>query len=446
MVVQYTARRAQAGRNGEPDHFGDVMSQRETSCMLPAVFRNPVQRIMLMANGNLQRVLSAYYNLPVSVEVVYNEPEAPLPKAPQLPVRYRRSINLVCNRTIVCSAQSTVDLLTQKAADLVVSGGVGIGQLFRYMNVLPTFTLLEAQLSDTDGSFSRLYELRSQDVACVILEEFPDGMLDPDYCNHRTRQPGAGQAQPGAGNALPKAAAGGIRRFWKDVSVGERDGHYVVLLDKRPVKTPDGQLLRVAAGRGGALALAWLVAGEWEAQREVVGAHSLPLTSLVARSIDGLADAAARRDVVDRLLKYFQTDSACLHDEYPRALVELQRRHYAPILDWARATYGIELRTTADLFALRQAPEAAARLRDAAAAFSPLKLAALERAVMAAKSFLIGLALVEQRITAEEAAQASQVEANAQTKLWGELENAHDLDNAAIRQILGAAACAALGA
>ncbi|KAI9500446.1 hypothetical protein BX070DRAFT_195902 [Coemansia spiralis] len=159
------------------------MSQRETSCMLPAVFKNPVQRIMLMANGNLQRVLSAYYNLPVSVEVLFSEPEDSWRVAERkLPIRYCRDINLICNRTIVCSAQSTVDLLTQKAADMVISQGVGIGQLFRYMNVLPTFSLLEAHLSDTDGSFSRLYELRSEDVVCTITENFPDGMLSPDYC------------------------------------------------------------------------------------------------------------------------------------------------------------------------------------------------------------------------------------------------------------------------
>ncbi|KAI8319638.1 hypothetical protein GQ54DRAFT_264975 [Martensiomyces pterosporus] len=159
------------------------MSQRETSCMLPAIFKNPVQRIMLMANGNLQRVLSAYYNLPVSVEVLFNEPEDPKRLNERLlPIRYNRNINLVCNGTVVCSAQSTVDILTRKAADLVINQGVGIGQLFRTMNVLPTFALIEAHLSDKDSSFSRLYELRSGDVVCTIKEEFPDGMLDADYC------------------------------------------------------------------------------------------------------------------------------------------------------------------------------------------------------------------------------------------------------------------------
>ncbi|KAJ2441526.1 chaperone [Coemansia sp. RSA 2440] len=65
---------------------------------------------------------------------------------------------------------------------------------------------------------------------------------------------------------------------------------------------------------------------------------------------------------------------------------------------------------------------------------------------MTAKSFLIALALVEQHVSVEDAACAAQVEATAQTQLWGELENAHDLDNAAMRQILGASACAALNA
>ncbi|KAJ2174495.1 hypothetical protein EV181_007164 [Coemansia sp. RSA 532] len=101
-----------------------------------------------------------------------------------MPVRYSRDINLVCNRRVVCSAQSTVELLTCKAVDLVVRQGVGIGQLFRYMNVLPMFRLLEAHLSDEDASFDRLYELRSEDVACVICERFPDGMLDPDFCSY----------------------------------------------------------------------------------------------------------------------------------------------------------------------------------------------------------------------------------------------------------------------
>ncbi|KAJ2452074.1 chaperone [Coemansia sp. RSA 2336] len=249
-------------------------------------------------------------------------------------------------------------------------------------------------------------------------------------------------AQPPT-DAASKHKTPAIRRFWRSVSVAEQPSGYQVLLDKRPIKTPDGHLISIATQQP---ALAWLVAGEWESQKEFLGPHSLPLTSLISRAIDGLNNPSTRSDVISKLLKYFQTDSVCLHDEYPQALVDLQQRHYTPIVDWARSKYSIDIATTSNMFALRQSAEATEKLRQAVAGFSPLKLAALERAVMTAKSFLIGLALVELHIPVEDAALAAQAEANAQTQLWGELENAHDLDNAAMRQILGASACAAAGA
>ncbi|KAJ2808018.1 ATP synthase mitochondrial F1 complex assembly factor 2 [Coemansia guatemalensis] len=256
--------------------------------------------------------------------------------------------------------------------------------------------------------------------------------------HNQDRQP---QLAPDSGKDANANKAPVIRRFWRDVSVGERDGDYVVLLDKRPIKTPDGKLMRIPQGQR---VLAWLVAGEWESQKEILGAHSLLLTSLVSRSIDGLSDANMRADVINKLLNYFRTDSVCLNDTHPRALVDLQQKYYSPIIDWARSTYDIDVQTTTNIFALHQQNVSIERLREVASEFSPLKLAALERAVMSAKSFLIGLALVQQHITVEDAAMAAQAEANSQTQLWGELENAHDLDNAAMRQVLGASACAVI--
>ncbi|KAJ1939072.1 chaperone [Linderina macrospora] len=239
-----------------------------------------------------------------------------------------------------------------------------------------------------------------------------------------------------AQNKAPK-----IRRFWRTVNVSEHSDGLAVELDGRPIKTPDGSAVRLPTSQ---TILATLMAGEWESQREFLGAHSLPLTALVCRSIDGLNDSNVRKDVAEKLLKYFHTDSACLHEEFPQALVELQDKHYRPIVDWAAERYGIKINVTANLFTLRQEQEAEEALRKVVLEFSPLKLAAFEKAVMTAKSFLIALALVERRISVEQAAMAAQVEATAQTQLWGELENAHDIDNAAMRQILGASACAVL--
>jgi ATP synthase F1 complex assembly factor 2 len=82
---------------------------------------------------------------------------------------------------------------------------------------------------------------------------------------------------------------------------------------------------------------------------------------------------------------------------------------------------------------------------------------ALERATYSSKSFLIGLALVLEKITVEEAALASTVEVSSQIQRWGEVEDcelvfclprhflclstAHDVDHQDVRRQLASAAC-----
>lgn len=48
---------------------------------------------------------------------------------------------------------------------------------------------------------------------------------------------------------------------------------------------------------------------------------------------------------------------------------------------------------------------------------------AMERATYTSKSFLIALALVKRRITAEAAALAAHAEVNSQIEQWGEVED-----------------------
>lgn len=50
-------------------------------------------------------------------------------------------------------------------------------------------------------------------------------------------------------------------------------------------------------------------------------------------------------------------------------------------------------------------------------------MAAFERAVYASKSFMIGLALVQGRLSADDAAHAAQVEVRSQIEQWGEVED-----------------------
>ncbi|KAJ3229951.1 hypothetical protein HDU81_004908 [Chytriomyces hyalinus] len=68
-----------ARNQAPPAHFGDIMSLRETSISLPKEF-SPLERILLTANGNVQRILSAFYNMPITVKILKNEKTFPTTK------------------------------------------------------------------------------------------------------------------------------------------------------------------------------------------------------------------------------------------------------------------------------------------------------------------------------------------------------------------------------
>ncbi|EJK53951.1 hypothetical protein THAOC_26511, partial [Thalassiosira oceanica] len=56
----------------------------------------------------------------------------------------------VSGRT-VCRASSVITIHSPECAVLIEEGSVGLGQLFRHLDRLPTFRLLDAGRSDADG-------------------------------------------------------------------------------------------------------------------------------------------------------------------------------------------------------------------------------------------------------------------------------------------------------
>ncbi|KAF9570001.1 hypothetical protein EC968_002360 [Mortierella alpina] len=169
-----------------PGHFGDIMSKRDTTLVLPDGFSGS-ERILLTANGNLQRLISAYFNKTVTVTILENT-QVPLTAAddaddddkdPAVIARFQREVNLLCNNKIVCNAKSRVLIKDQQVYDLVVKNGVGIGQIFRYLDRLPSFEL--HGLGRTDKTFWREYSLTIPGVDCRLLEVLPSALFDENW-------------------------------------------------------------------------------------------------------------------------------------------------------------------------------------------------------------------------------------------------------------------------
>ncbi|KAF9348045.1 hypothetical protein BGX26_000498 [Mortierella sp. AD094] len=169
-----------------PGHFGDIMSKRDTSLTLPDGFSG-FERILLTANGNLQRLISAYFNKTVSVKILENV-QVPLKEDedPSVIARFQREVNLLCNDKIVCNAKSQVLIKDQAVHELVVEKGVGIGQIFRYLDKLPSFEL--HGLGRTEKTFWREYSLKIAGVDCRLLEVLPSSLFDENWLEKESEE------------------------------------------------------------------------------------------------------------------------------------------------------------------------------------------------------------------------------------------------------------------
>ncbi|KAG1832213.1 ATP12-domain-containing protein [Suillus variegatus] len=219
-----------------------------------------------------------------------------------------------------------------------------------------------------------------------------------------------------------------LKRFWETVGISKRDDGLAVTLDMRALKTPSGNTLLLP---GNKRLVATLIANEWENQEILLKPHALPMTSIASRAIDAFQDEKTCSEVRESLLNYLDTDTICFHHDDPPPLVELQHKHWDPLIEWAKSTFNIDIQVFTSILFHSQSAETRAKL----------DLAAMERVTYTTKSFLIALALVKRHITVEEAAVAAQVEVSSQIQRWGEVEDSHDVDFHDIRRHLGSAAC-----
>lgn len=158
--------------------LGDIMNSGLSTTFTPNLqsknntlshcygIHHPLDRMALTANGNLQRLVASYYDAPVSVVVqscVFNG------------TVWDRVVHLQVADTTFCVATSVIHVHDPVCQQLVESGCVGIGQLFRFLNVLPEFQLLSAGPC-THGGFWRYYTLDCRELTCRIHEEFVANM------------------------------------------------------------------------------------------------------------------------------------------------------------------------------------------------------------------------------------------------------------------------------
>lgn len=171
------------------DNFGDVMGGCETNMIVGGSF-TPLERIVITANGNLQRIMSAYYGAPVIVNIIKCDPIKDIKSYitdrridtnnndDNLLCVYDREVSLLMNSQIFCIAKGMIEIYDKELIDAIEYKKIGLGQMFRYLGALPSFKLHAAGRKQ-DGSLWRDYSLYINGrINCHFVEEFTNNLFD----------------------------------------------------------------------------------------------------------------------------------------------------------------------------------------------------------------------------------------------------------------------------
>jgi hypothetical protein len=134
-------------------------------------FQNPLDRMILTANGNVQRLISSYYDTPVKLRILYCTLRQS--NGTESTIVWDRQVDLsIYQDHVFCRATSEIIVHDPKCR----LTEIGIAQFFRHYNILPHFSLHAAGSLAENGGFWRHYTLSCPQLTCHIREEFPGGL------------------------------------------------------------------------------------------------------------------------------------------------------------------------------------------------------------------------------------------------------------------------------
>lgn len=210
-----------------------------------------------------------------------------------------------------------------------------------------------------------------------------------------------------------------VKRFYKMVTTEARGEGHCVLLDGRVLKTPGKMDLTITKADHAAL-----IAAEWEAQGENVVPATMPLTRLMNVACE--RTPKTRDGLVSEACNYARTDLLCYRDDAPNELIARQTELWEPWLIWARGQ-GIDLKTTQSLIAIDQDETSIDALASIVTKLEDLPLTLLVHFTAVLGSAVLGLAVIQSVLLAEDAYDLSRLSAAFQAERWGEDEEAAEI-------------------
>ncbi|XP_053207992.1 ATP synthase mitochondrial F1 complex assembly factor 2-like [Panonychus citri] len=212
------------------------------------------------------------------------------------------------------------------------------------------------------------------------------------------------------------------KRFYKDVSVINSDDLYEICLDGKRIKTPFNKLVQVKSQQ-----LALMVANEWKCQLDTIKSYEMHLTNLTNCAIDN-PENHTKETLANSILEFLATDTICFRLREPVDLYKLQITRWDPMIDWLSTRYNCQVPLTEDVFLPPIPPVTQSTLHRHLLSYNQWSLHGIYSITESLKSVILTLALIDKKISVNEAVSLSRLELEYQTSIWGNVEWAHTIE------------------
>ena len=209
-----------------------------------------------------------------------------------------------------------------------------------------------------------------------------------------------------------------MKKFWKTVEVSElTTNSYQILLDKKILKTPMQNDLIFTNYR-----ISYETSLEWDINSDELDTDEMIFFGIFSTAIDRIVND--RVLYINEIMKFVDTDLICYKADKPDELVELQNKHWDPILLIIKNYIGEEIEVFTGIMPRTQNIQVHNKIKKLIHNFSNIELSILHRLTNIIGSIFISLCVIKGDILKEHICQLYFLDELWQAENWGVEEEA----------------------
>ena len=205
------------------------------------------------------------------------------------------------------------------------------------------------------------------------------------------------------------------KKNWESVNLNKSPFGYIIMLDGTPIKTPLRNDL-VIENR----LIAQKVHEEWlNVEREINFTH-MPYTKVCFISLDRSEEESF--NLRNKLLDFGMSDLLCYRAEIGSDLAKLQSKGWDPLLEWIQIQLKITFKISHSIMPVEQSSELKTSLSKLMLPIPPISLTAMDDLVTLSGSLIIGLAILNGKLSPERGWKIIRIDEDWQRDIWGVLD------------------------